>query len=180
MDQHIGGKPSRIEQALNRKECCDSVVSALNQHLTIRIQGKLTQKEIFQSLVGMAVSNQSIHSISSTLASSPCETSFRYHLNKLDITELERLNSQILAHSVRPVLQVGRPYQFAIDFTHDPYYGKISEENEGYTIRNRLKKFTNDFYSYVTLNIITKDRQLTLAVFPIIQGISKISYIARC
>jgi putative transposase len=125
MVQCTRARTSTKEQVLNKKECCDLVVHNLNQFITIPIQGKLTQTKVFQSLVGMAVSRQSIHSISHSLTSVPCETSLRYHLNKLNIYELEQINSQILAHTVQEVLKKGRPYQFAIDFTHDPYYGEI-------------------------------------------------------
>lgn len=180
MDQHVRRESSRVERVLNRKECCDLVLENLNRFITIPIQGKLTQKKVFQTLIGMAVNQQSIHSISHTLTSSPCETSLRYHLSKLNFVELELINSQILSNSVNEILRAGHSYQFAIDFTHDPYYGEISEENKDFIIRNRLKKSTNEFYSYVTLYVITRDRQLTLAVFPVRQGFSKVHYIAKC
>jgi putative transposase len=180
MALHARRETSREERVLNKKECCDLVVNSLNRFIAIPIQGKLTQTKVFQSLVGMAVSHQSIHSISHSLTMAPCETSLRYHLNKLNIFELERINSQILTHSIQEVLKEGHPYQFAIDFTHDPYYGEVADENEGYIIRNRLKKSTTEFYSYITLYVITKDRQLTLAVFPVRQGLSKVHYLAQC
>lgn len=173
-------EPSKEEQVLNKKECCDFVVINLNRFITIPIQGKLTQATRFHSLVGMAVSQQSMHSISQSLTLAPCETSMRYHLNKLNITDLERLNSQILAYSIHEVLKKGYPYQFAIDFTHDPYYGEIAEENEEYIILNQGKKSTTEFYLYVTLYVITKDRQLTLGIFPVREGHSKVHYLAQC
>ena len=174
------GQTSREERVVNRKECCDLVVRALDHHLTIPIQGNLNQKTIFQGLTGMAVSNQSIHSASYTLTNVPCETSFRYHLNKLDIDELERINNLILTYSIQDVLRRGTAYRFAIDITHDPYYGETIEENEGYVIHSQLKKSTTDFYSYVTVYVINKDCQMTLAVYPLRQGVSKIAYLARC
>jgi len=180
MALHARRETSREERVLNKKECCDLVVDSLNRFIAIPIQGKLTQTKVFQSLIGMAVSHQSIHSISHSLTLAPCETSLRYHLNKLNIFELERISSQILTHSIQEVLKEGHPYQFAIDFTHDPYYGEVADENEGYFIRNRLKKSTKEFYSYITLYVITKDRQLTLAVFPVRQGLSKMHYLAQC
>lgn len=67
-----------------------------------------------------------------------------------------------------------------IDFTHDPYYGEITEENQDYIIRNCLKKSTTEFYSYITLYVITRDRQLNLAVLPVRQGLSKVHYLAHC
>ena len=128
----------------------------------------------------MAVNHQSIHSISNSLTLTPCETSIRYHLNKLSIQDLESVNSQILTDYAYTVLKRGRPYQFAIDYTHDPYYGKKNEENTDYIIRSRLKKSTTDFYSYISLYITTRDRQFTLAVFPVRQGFSKVHYLAQC
>ena len=75
------------------KECCDLAVTALSRHITIPIQGSLTQTTIFRTLVGMAVERQSIHSISSLLEKSPCETLLRYHLAKLRMDELEAVNT---------------------------------------------------------------------------------------
>jgi len=157
------GVISREEQVVNRKECCDLIVQALDRHLTIPIQGTLTQKKLFQGLAGMAASNQSIHSTSHILTNVPCETSFRYHFAKLDITELERINNFILTYSIQDVLKRGTAYRFAIDITHDPYYGETIQANKDYVIHSQLKKSTTDFYSYVTVYVITKDRQMTLA-----------------
>lgn len=95
MVRHARRKSSKKEQVLKKKECCDLAVRSLNQFISIPIQGKLSQTKIFKSLVGMAATHQSIHSISHTLTLAPCETSLRYHLNKLDISELERINSLI-------------------------------------------------------------------------------------
>lgn len=165
---------------LTPKECCAHAVAALDQHLTISIQGQLTQTDLFQALVGMAAMQQSIHSITGLLEHVPCETSFRYHLKKLDMDELEEKSAAILAHTVYQVLKPGSAYQFAIDYTNDPYYGKTSDENEPYILRSKRKQSTNEFYSYVTLYVTTRDRQVTLAVYPVRQGISKVGYIARC
>ncbi len=38
------------------------------------------------------------------------------------------------------------------------YYGTTSGENEPFIIRSKRKKSTNEFYSYVTLYVTTKDR----------------------
>ncbi len=123
---------------------------------------------------------QSIHSISTMLEKSPCETSLRYHLAKLHIDDLEAVNTAILTYQISSVLTPWEAYTFAIDYTNDPYYGGVSSENEGYIIRSQLKKSTNDFYSYVTISVITQNHQVTLAVYPVTKGTSKIAYIARC
>lgn len=180
MVSQTGSRPCTDVSYVRPKECCDLAVTALNRHIIIPIQGSLTQTTTFRTLVGMAVERQSIHSISSLLEKSPCETSLRYHLAKLRMDDLEAANSTILTHSISSVLKPGKAYMFAIDYTNDPYYGTVSPENEGYVIRSRLKKSTNEFYSYVTVYAITLDHQVTLAVYPVTQGTSKVAYIARC
>ena len=161
-------------------QCYDLAVAALDQHLSIPIQGSLTQLTVFRTLVGMAAMQQSIHSISSLLVQSPCETSLRYHLDKLQMDDLEAVNTAILASELSSVLTPGKAYIFAIDYTNDPYYGSVVAENKGYVIRSRLKQSTNDFYSYVTVYAITRNRQVTLAVYPVTRGTSKVASIARC
>jgi hypothetical protein len=105
---------------LNPKECCACAVAAQDQHLTIPIQGSLTQTDLFQALVGMTAMNQSVHSITGLLEHVPGEMSFRYHLKELDMDELERKSTVILAHSLQQVLKLGNAYLFTIDYTNDP------------------------------------------------------------
>jgi putative transposase len=166
--------------SIRPNQCFDLAVAALDQYLSIPIQGSLTQTTVFRTLVGMAVMQQSIHSISSLLERSPCETSLRYHLAKLSMADLEAVNTAILGHNLSSVLTPGKKYTFAIDFTNDPYYGSVVPENDGYVIRSQLKKSTNDFYSYVTVYAITRHRQVTLAAYPVTKGTSKVAYITRC
>ena len=100
MVSQTGSRPCTDVSYVRPKECFDLAVTALNRHITIPIQGSLTQTTVFRTLVGMAVMQQSIHSISSLLEKSSCETSLRYHLAKLSMDDLEAANSTILTHSV--------------------------------------------------------------------------------
>jgi len=110
MASPIRGNTSKGESVLRKKECCDRVLTSLEHSISIPIQGKLSQRTIFQALTGMAVNHQSIHSISNSLTLIPSETSIRYHLNKLSIQELEFVNSQILTEYADTALKRGRPY----------------------------------------------------------------------
>ena len=110
---------------LKSKECSDLAVNALNRNLNIPINGKLSQKTLFQTITGMSVNRLSIHSIGNIVQKVPCETSIRHHLSKLDLSTLESMNSQILTYGTDTLLKRGKKYQFAIDLTNDPYYGKI-------------------------------------------------------
>jgi len=96
MVSQTGSRPCTDVSYVRPKECCDLAVTALSHHMNIPIHGSLTQSTIFRTLVGMAVERQSIHSISSLLEKSPCETSLRYHLAKLRMDDLEAANSMIL------------------------------------------------------------------------------------
>ncbi len=167
-------------KALGAKECSDSVVEILNNHITIPINGKLDQKTIIRTMIGMAVEGQSIHSIRNHLALVPCETSCRYHLAKLDLTDLERKSSSILWDLPFPVLETGKSYSFAIDYTDDPYYGKIGDENAEYVRKSQAKCSTTKFYTYVTLYVMESGKRFTLAVFPVRKDQSKTESIQHC
>ena len=122
----------------------------------------------------------SIHSIGNFVHKGPCETSIKYHLAKLDLPNLENVNSHILTYAADPLLKKGKKYQFAIDLTNDPYYGKIDDTNADYVIRSRPKKSTTYFYSYVSLYTIRKGERLTVAVFPVKKGVRIVEYVRRC
>lgn len=127
----------------------------------------------------MAVNNSSVHSISKNYQEIPCETSLRYHLKKLDIKELIRLNETILLQDPISTLKPEKKYEFAIDFTNDPYYGGIDSSNESYVIRSQAKKSTNSFYSYVSLSIINRNERYTLSVLPVEKGKTKVDYLTH-
>ena len=165
---------------LKSKKCSDLAVNALNRNLNIPINGKLSQKTLFQTITGMSVNRLSIHSIGNVVQKVPCETSIRHHLSKLDLSTLECANSQILTYAADSFLKKGKKYQFAIDLTNDPYYGKIDNTNIDYVIRSRPKKSTTYFYSYVSLYIIRKRERMTLAVFPVKKGVKMVEYVKIC
>ena len=166
--------------SLKSKECSDLAVNALNHNLNIPINGKLSQKTLFQTIIGMAVNRLSIHSIGNFVQKGPCETSIKYHLAKLDLPTLESVNSQILMNPADSILKKGKKYQFAIDLTNDPYYGKIDDTNADYIIRSKMKKSTTYFYSYVSLYTIRKGERLTVAVFPVKKGVKMVEYVRKC
>lgn len=171
--------PRRIKNEMRAEDCSEIAVNAINRHITIPINGPLTQKTIIQSLVGMSANKLSVHSITQVVEKIPCETSVRYHLSKVDLDSLLAIQSKILTYSKNPILVPGKSYQVAIDFTDDPYYGEIVETNKDYVIKSKMKKSTTTFYSYVSLYVTTKGQRLTLAVFPVKIGVSKVEYIRK-
>jgi len=125
----------------------------------------------------MSVKNLSVHSASSSYQNTPCETSVRYHLKKLNLEELTRINEKIVTHPLSNFLKPGRRYRFAIDFTDGPYYGKIDDSNRDHIVRNKAKESTNSFYSYISLYIINKSQRFTISVLPVNNKIRKEDYL---
>ena len=165
----------RIE--LRSKECIDNVLQPLIDHINLPINGSLTSKDLYHTVISMAVDKNSVHSISKRYQKVPCETSIRYHLKKLNINELIESNQKILMQMAIENLKPGKKYEFAIDYTNDPYYGKIDTSNDKYVIRGQAKKSTNSFYSYISLYIINKNERFTISVLPVEKGVSKVEYL---
>lgn len=166
---------SRVE--LRSKECIDTVLKPLTDNIKIKINGSLTCKDLFHTAVCMAVDKGSVHSISKHYQKVVCETSIRHHFQKLDLDNLIRINEKILLQEALKILEKGKKYAFAIDFTNDPYYGDTDSSNENYVIRSQAKKSTNSFYSYISLSIITKNNRFTVSVLPVEKNKTKVDYL---
>jgi len=162
---------------LRPKHCVDSVLKPLIDNISIKINGSLTCKDLFHTAVCMAVDNGSVHSISKHYHEVVCETSIRYHFKKLDIDDLIRLNEKILLQGPINSLKPEKKYEFAIDYTNDPYYGETDPSNENFVIRSQAKKSTNSFYSYVSLSIINKNERFTISVLPVEKDKTKVDYL---
>jgi len=174
----LKSNPAANCPSVSERECFRRVVSALDNTLKIPIRGKLTQRKVIETVVGMASNQGSIHSTANSLADVPCETSMRHHLQKLDLDLLQGKNVEILTCDAISLLNPEKDYKFAIDFTLDPYYGNQTQENSEYIVRSQKKKSTNDFYGYATLYVINKNRQLTLSILPMHPELSSAYYVA--
>lgn len=169
---------SRLNIAtISDKECFNRAVDALNNSIEIPIRGKLNQRKIIEAVIGMASNQSSIHSIAKSLKDLPCETSLRHHIKKLDFDFLLDNNCDILLSDAISILNIKKRYKFAIDFTHDPYYGDTTSENSDFIVRSKSKKSTNDFYGYATLYIINKYHRLTLSIVPLQPMVSPVFYV---
>ena len=166
---------SKLE--LRPKHCIDTVLRPLAENIDITINGSLSSKDLFYTAICMAVDKSSVHSASKHYQGIPCETSLRYHLRKLSLEELIQANQSILLQGYASTLKPEKKYEFAIDFTNDPYYGKVDSFNQNYVIRSQAKKSTNSFYSYISLSIINKNERYTLAVLPVEINKTKVDYL---
>jgi hypothetical protein len=163
---------------LRSKECIDAVLQPLTDHVTININGSLTSDDVFRTVVIMAVNRNSVHSATKQYHDVACETSLRYHLKKLNMEELIKSNEKILLQELLKTLKTGKSYEFAADYTNDPYYGKTDSSNEKYIIRGQAKKSTNSFYSYISLYITNKNERFTVSVLPVEKNKTKVEYLS--
>ena len=171
------GYDPKIE--LKSKKCIDTVLRPLSDHVTIKINGSLTGEDVFRTVISMSVNRNSVHSVQSRYQDVACETSLRYHLKKLNMEELIKSNEKILLQEVVKTLKTGKSYEFAVDYTNDPYYGKTDSSNEKYVIRSQAKKSTNSFYSYASLYITNKNERFTLSVLPVEKKKTKVEYLSH-
>lgn len=86
---------------------------------------------------------------------------------------------ELLWSTAAKILSPAKKYEFAIDYTHDPYYGDIDEKNEGYIIKAQRKKSTYKFYTYATLSIVTKNEKIILGVLPVQKGHGAEEYVGK-
>ena len=169
---------SGLKIELKSKECINAVLQPLKDHVTIKINGSLTCEDIFRTAVNMSVNKNSVHSVSRQYQDVACETSLRYHLRKLNMEELIKSNEMILFQKLIENLKSGKSYEFAIDLTDDPYYGKIDLSNEKYVISGQAKKSTNSFYSYISLYITNKNERFTVSVLPVEKNKTMVEYLS--
>jgi putative transposase len=92
--------------------------------------------------------------------------------------ELIKSNEKILLQELIKTLKNNKSYEFAIDLTDDPYYGKTDSSNEKYVIHGQAKKSTNSFYSYASLYITDKNERFTVSVLPVEKSKKMVEYLS--
>lgn len=127
----------------------------------------------------MPVNRNSVHSVTAQYQDVACETFLRYHLKKLNMDELIKSNEKILLLEVVKILKTGKSYEFAADYTNNPYYGKTDLPNEKYVIHSQARKSTNSFYSYISLYATNKNKMFTLSVLFVEKNKTKVEYLSH-
>ncbi len=169
----------RKNKCLRPFECIAPIVGSLERYVPIQTQGRWDQRDIYRCLVGMAAERLSVHSFQKMVAERPCETSMRYHLEKLDMEHLIAENNNLLVKQVMDVLPKGKKCTFAIDATDDPYYGTVTPLNQDFVVGDRPKKSTTQFYRYITLYLVERDKNITLAALPVQREVPLLQYVKQ-
>ncbi len=175
----VGRQAHGKSKCVRSFECVGPVLRSLEEFVPIETQGRWSQHDIYQCLVGMAVERLSVHSMDSMMSNRPCETSMWHHLGKIDMNQLMSANAGLLVNPVLDVMPDGKGCIFAIDITDDPYYGEVTDVNMDYVVGDRIKKSTNLFYRYISLYLIDGDRKFTLAMIPVKNKTPLIPYVEQ-
>ncbi len=153
-----------LEYALSDSETLDEVIDCLAEHINIKTQGAVTQKDLFKIIVRAASKGDSLENTSKTLSNIPSGKNIRYHLDKINnFEELESNLNLALQSRVLPRIKKGK-LKLAIDLNLIPYYGNPSSEELPYIYRSQAKQGTCSFYAYATIYVIKKGKRFTLAI----------------
>jgi len=156
------------------------VLKTIGHNITITACGTFSSDDIVSTTVGMAMKRSSPTAICKDPNHKfPSATTFWTCLNTIEYEELKKNNVPLFREYSHQLLKKGKSYTFAIDETDDCYYGEVVPENEDYIVGGKQKKSTNFFYRFMTLYTTIQHRRVTLAVFPVLNSIDKLSYIQQ-
>lgn len=157
-------------KVLTNTYCLKRITQTCANHLPLQIHGSLTPALFYNHLISLSLNRSSIHSARKTFQKFRSETTLRHHLKKFGMTALIDQSFDLLWSTAAKILSPNKSYEFAIDYTHDPYYGEIDDTNREYIIKAQRKKSTYKFYTYATLSVVTKNEKFVLGVLPVQKG----------
>ena len=129
---------------------------------------------MFQVLIRAASKQDSIEHTTQQLTGVPTGNTVRYHLDKLeDMGALEAQLNQALQSRVPSRIRGGKQ-RLAIDLHLIPYYGTPISTELPYIYRSQAKVGTTSFFAYATVDVIARNKRVTLAAeqrFPVRRAI---------
>jgi len=173
-------KPILLEKVTDVKPHLTSIVHIIDKHISFPKIGRTDSNAILKGCVALSSCNASISGFGKMYTGLPSHTTCLKTLHQLDLEELMRQSSAILAEPAMKVLQTGKSYNFAIDKTDDPYYGEREGRYAPHVVGGKRKASTNFFYAYMTLSVVNKGKHFTLAVIPWTKESKNLDGIQQC
>jgi len=173
-------KPISLGNPIGHRPNITSIASTISHHITFPAIGRTDPNVILEGCVALSCYNASISGFGKMYKGLPSHTTCLNTLHQLDLEELVRQSSAILAEPAMKVLKKGRSYYFAIDKTDIPYYGDREGRYAPYVVGGKRKASTNYFYAYMTLSIVDKNKHFTLAVIPWTKESKNLDGIQQC
>lgn len=156
---------------LDQQQTLTFARSVLEQHLSLEADGYCcSSEELLDILLMMAAKGETLDAACAELEAMPTPEAYRRYLRQhLSLDQLDVLERQVnetlqaaIPAPVRARLSQ-RPHDIACDFTDQPYYGKLPQE-EALWVRAKAKAGTTRFYRLATAYVILQGRRFTLAM----------------
>ncbi|MGC8559021.1 MAG: transposase, partial [Nitrososphaeria archaeon] len=141
---------------------------ALKESLGIKVakNSKYMHEDIVKSLIYVSLNNTSAESGSKDLAKDMDVPSPDVVLRRLKALDLSNVINALNKANMKLVKKHARDgMKMAIDYTEEPYYGKI----DMYVTRSKYKSGTDMFHTFATISVVGKDERerLTLYSLPV-------------
>jgi len=156
------------------------IAQMINTHFDVPQVGRTDPDTIIRAAISASVDGDSISSYSTDRGNLPSHATCLNCLHALDIEKLIQENNALLLQAAKKVIQPGCKGCFAIDTNYEPYYGERDGEFKEYIVGSKRVASTNWFYGYVPLYVTIKDRHVTLAIFPLKQGVTPVEMVQMC
>ena len=173
-------KPKLAEMPTEVRPYLTSIARIINNHISFPKIGRTDSNAILEGCVALSSCNASISGFGKIYKGLPSHTTCLKTLHQIDLEELMKQSSAILAEPVMKVLQTGRSYYFAIDKTNDPYYGEREGTYSSHVVGGKRKASTNFFHSYMTISVVDKGKHFTLAAIPWTKETKNLDGIQQC
>jgi len=173
-------KPILVEKQTDVRPHLTSIARIVSNHISFPKVGRTDSNSILEGCVALSSCNASISGFGKMYNGLPSHTTCLNRLHQLDLEELMRQSSAILAEPAMKILKSGRSYYFAIDKTDDPYYGEREGKYASYVVGGKRKASTNYFYTYMTISVVNKGKHFTLAAIPWTKQSQNLDGIQQC
>jgi len=159
-------KPKSNETQASGNGHLDEICRLIGSNISFPEFPRIDTTTIIQASIAIACEKMSISGFCSMNSGLPSHTTCLKAIHQLDMNEMIRQSTVMLNQAGKNVIKAGKGYFFAIDKTHDPYYGEVDKTEGSYTVGGKRKASTNYFFSYLTLSVIDTDRHITLFAIP--------------
>jgi len=131
---------------------------ALKDNLGINVASNSKHKDMIKPLIYISINNVSAESLKYANGFPSPDTLLR-RLERLDLKRvvkaLNEANRTILTGHAKDGMKM------AIDFTEEPYYGKL----DMYVTRSKYKSGTDRFHTFATISVVGKDEKERLTLY---------------
>lgn len=176
--QNIGKSELNKENKLGNLE---PICALVEGNVTLTGGRNYDSLTLIRGAIATACSNNSISGFAKMTEGLPSHTTCLKKLHGLNMEELTLNTPKMLLKAGKGILKKGQEYDFAIDITLIPYYGKKDKKNpKSPIVGGKRKASTNYFVGYLTFSVVNMDKHLILQVIPLFRDSTNLTAIKNC